>query len=99
MAALRAERSEAGAGKAADDTADRDRVTEHTPRALHCLPAVPAAHRDDGRVVVTLLTAGQTLQHLRAGSEHFPPVEKVRVCQDVRVVHIVILWPNHFGVR
>ena len=95
VAALRAERSEAGTGQAADDAADRDGVAENTPRPLHRLSAVPAADRDDGGVVVALVTAGQTLQDLRAGSEHFPPVEKVSVGLHVGVVELVVVGADH----
>ena len=95
VAALGAERSEAGAGQAADDAADRDGVAEHAPGALHGLSAVPAAHGDDGSVVVALLAAGQTLQHLRAGAEHFPAVQKVGVGFHVGVVQLVVVRADH----
>ena len=91
VATLRTEGGEAGTRQAADAAPQGGGVTEDTPRTFHRLAAVPAVPGDDGRVVVTLLAAGQTLQHLRAGPEHLPPVQEVSVGLHVGVVELVVV--------
>lgn len=73
-------------------------MTDDTPGPRHALATHGAAAGQSGRVQTSLGRAGQTLEQLRPCPEHVPPIEKVGISKDVRVVQIVVVWPDHFGV-
>ena len=98
MAATGADHGGAGAGQATQRAPDAGHVTERAPGPGHALTTHGAAAGQLGHVQPGVGRSGQAFEQLRPRPEHFPPVEKVRIRQDVRVVEIVILWPDHFGV-
>ena len=86
---------QAGARQATHGAADGDCVAVHTPPAPHRLPALRTPGRDHGGEVVAVLAAGETLEELSPRLEHLPPVQKVRVGLDVRVIELVVVRAHH----